>query len=99
MEAHPVAGQPDVQAEWFETVNDLPAQQAAWDDEALTADPSVAVFGEQLESVKIAPTLVTWPQVSAAADTQIEQIFRGGKSIEEALAELQSTADSLGTGQ
>jgi multiple sugar transport system substrate-binding protein len=91
--------EPNVQARWFEAVNDLPAQQSAWDDEALTADPRVAVFGDQLQSVKIAPTLVSWTQVSAAADTQVEQIFRGGKDVEDALAELQSTADSLGTGQ
>jgi multiple sugar transport system substrate-binding protein len=91
--------EPDVQARWFEAVNDLPAQQSAWDDEALTADPRVAVFGEQLQSVKIAPTLVSWTQVSAAADTQVEQIFRGGKDVEDALSELQSTAESLGTGQ
>jgi multiple sugar transport system substrate-binding protein len=91
--------QPDIQVDWFETVNDLPAQQSAWEDPALTEDARVAVFGDQLQSVNIAPTLTSWTQVSAAADTEIEQIFRGGKSVEEALAELQSTADSLGTGQ
>jgi multiple sugar transport system substrate-binding protein len=88
--------QPEVQVEWFKTVNDLPAQQSSWDDPALTSDPRVAIFGEQLQSVRIAPTLTSWTQVSAAADTQIEQIFRGGRSVEEALGELQSTADSLG---
>lgn len=91
--------QPDVQTEWFTTVNDLPAQQSAWEADALTSDPKVAVFGEQLKSVRIAPTLPQWTQVSAAADTQIEQVLRGGKAVEDALAELQSTADALGTGQ
>ena len=90
---------PDVQTAWFETVNDLPAQQSSWQDEALTSDPRVGVFGTQLESVKIAPTLTTWTQVSAAGDTQIEQIFRGGKSPADAMAELQQTAESLGTQQ
>lgn len=90
---------PDVQTAWFETVNDLPAQQSSWEDDALTSDPRVQVFGTQLQSVEIAPTLSTWPQVSAAGDTQIEQIFRGGKSPQDAMAELQATADSLGTGQ
>lgn len=91
--------QPDVQVEWFKTVNGLPSQQAAWDDPALTEDPKVAVFGAQLASVKTAPNLTTWPQVSAAGDTQLEQIIRASKDPAAALAELQSTADSLGTGQ
>lgn len=91
--------QPEVQVDWFSAVNDLPAQESAWDDPTLTADPKVAGFGEQLKSVKIAPTLTTWPQVSAAADTQLEQILRGDKDPAVALGELQSTADSLGTGQ
>jgi multiple sugar transport system substrate-binding protein len=91
--------EPENQTAWFETVNDLPAQQASWEDPALTDDPRVAVFGDQLDSVKIAPTLTSWAQVSAAADTQIEQIFLGGKDVQQALQELQSTADSLGTGQ
>lgn len=91
--------QPEVQTDWFSAVNDLPSQQSAWDSEALTSDPKVAVFGDQLKSVEIAPTLPAWAQVSAAADTQIEQVFRGGKSVADALKELQSTADSLGTGQ
>lgn len=91
--------QPEVQVEWFKTVNGLPSQQSAWDDPALTADPKVAVFGQQLQSVKTAPNLTAWNQVSAAADTQIEQIFRGDKPVADALADLQATADSLGTGR
>ncbi|MEV0143497.1 MULTISPECIES: sugar ABC transporter substrate-binding protein [unclassified Nonomuraea] len=91
--------QPDVQVEWFKTVNDLPSRQSAWKDPALTADPKVAVFGEQLKSTKTAPVLTTWTQVSAAADTEIERVFRGGKSPQDAVRQLQSTADSLGTGK
>lgn len=91
--------QPEVQVDWFTAVNDLPAQESAWDDPTLTADPKVAAFGEHLTSVKIAPTLTTWPQVSAAADTRLEQILRGDRDPAEALAELQQTADSLGTGR
>ncbi|WP_227497059.1 extracellular solute-binding protein [Planctomonas psychrotolerans] len=89
--------QPEVQVDWFETVRDLPAQQSSWEDDALTSDPMIAVFGEQLESVGIAPTVSTWSEVSAAADTQMERIFRGGADVQETLTELQATADGLGT--
>ncbi|MGG7449723.1 extracellular solute-binding protein [Plantibacter auratus] len=90
---------PKVQVDWFSTVNDLPAQQSAWKDSKLTEDPKVAVFGDQLRSVKIAPTLSTWAQVSAAADTTLEQILRGGKDPAEALKDLQQQAEALGTGK
>ncbi len=91
--------QPEVQVEWFTTVNGLPSQEAAWEDVALTSDEKVSVFGAQLQSVKTAPALTTWPQVSAAGDTQLEQVIKGGKDVAAALAELQSTAESLGTGR
>ena len=91
--------QPEVQVGWFKTVNDLPSRQSAWKDTALTSDPKVSVFGKQLESVKTAPALTTWTQVSAAADTEIERMARGGKSPQDAVRQLQSAADSLGTGE
>lgn len=91
--------EPDVQADWFEAVNDLPAQEVAWNDPALSENTKVSVFGDQLQSTKTAPPLTSWTQVSAAADTEVEQMIRGGKTPAEALAQIQSTADSLGTGK
>ncbi len=91
--------QPEVQVEWFQTVNALPSQQSAWDDPVLSEDPKVAAFGDQLESVKTAPNFSNWSEVSAAADTYVEQIMRGGKDPAEAMAELQAEADSMGTGE
>ena len=41
--------------------------------------------------------MTTWTQVSAAADTQVEQVVKAGKDPAQALQELQSTAKSLGT--
>lgn len=91
--------QPDVQVEWFKAVNDLPSQHSAWDSSVLANDPKVATFGSQLQSVKTLPTSPTWPQVSGAADTEWEKIVRGGESVDDALAAIQSTADDLGTDQ
>lgn len=90
--------QPDVQVEWYKTVNGLPSQQSAWDDPALTENPKTAAFGEQLQSTKTAPALTVWPELSAAADTQIEQIMRGVIPAAEGLAAIQAEADSLGFG-
>ncbi|WP_174264806.1 sugar ABC transporter substrate-binding protein [Phytoactinopolyspora halotolerans] len=89
---------PETQVAWFEATTDLPSQESAWTDKALADDPKVSVFGEQLQSVKTAPPLETWPQVSDAADSLVEQIVASGKDPAQAMAELQSTAESLGTG-
>lgn len=88
---------PDVQVQWFKKVNDLPSQQSAWKDPALTSDPKVATFGEQLKNAIGLPSLQTWTQVSAAGDTEYEKIVRGGQDVGTGLAAIQSTAESLGT--
>ncbi|NDL59436.1 sugar ABC transporter substrate-binding protein [Phytoactinopolyspora mesophila] len=91
--------EPEVQQEWFELTGDLPSQIEAWDTPALSENPLVAVFGEQLDDVRSLPMATTWPELSAAADTAVEQIYRGGKDAALALEELQASADSLGTGR
>jgi multiple sugar transport system substrate-binding protein len=90
--------EPETQVAWFKATTDLPSQKSAWTDPALANDPKVSVFGKQLEGVKTAPALTTWPQISAAADTLLEKIVKDGKDPAQAAKELQSTADSLGTG-
>lgn len=86
-----------VQAGWYKTTGDLPSVQSAWDDPSLTADPKLAVFKEQLGDTKAPPANTAWTQVSAAADTELEKIVKGTDPAT-ALKELQSKADSIGTG-
>ncbi len=85
------------QVKWYKATGDLPAVQSAWEDPSLSGDPKLAVFGEQLKDTNSPPPVTTWTQVSAAADTQVEQIVKAGKDPAQALQELQSTAESLGT--
>ncbi|MGQ4363548.1 sugar ABC transporter substrate-binding protein [Streptomyces sp. SAS_272] len=85
------------QADWYKTTGDLPAVQSAWEDPSLTADPKLAVFKEQLNDTKSPPANTAWTQVSAAADSQLEKIVKGTDPAT-ALKELQSSADSIGTG-
>jgi len=56
------------------------------------------VFGEQLKDTNAPPSVPTWTQVSAAADTQVEQIVKAGKDPAQALKELQAQAASIGIG-
>lgn len=90
---------PETQIEFFRATGDLPSHREAWNDPLLAGDPKVSVFGQQLQHVKTVPPVDTWPEVAAAADTALEQVFRGGKDPATALRELQATADSIGMGR
>jgi len=90
--------QPEVQVRWYEATGVLPAAQSAWRNPSLAGDEKLAVFGEQLEDTNSPPSVPTWTQVSAAGDTQLEQIVKADKEPAEAMQELQATADSLGLG-
>lgn len=88
--------QPDTQAAWFTKSGDLPAVQSAWKLPALASEPQLAPFGEQLKTAKTTPQLVSFDKVGAAGDSAIEHIIKGGQSVDAALKELQSQADSIG---
>ncbi len=89
---------PEVQVTWYETVNDLPAVHAAWDDDALAGDELLSTFGEQLDDAKSPPAIPTWEQVASALDGQIEQVTVGGSSPEDGCQAMQAEAESIGTG-
>jgi multiple sugar transport system substrate-binding protein len=89
---------PEVQVKWFETVKDLPAVQAAWDDEKLSGDEMLATFGEQLEDAKSPPAIPKWEEVAAAIDGQIEAVTQGNTSPEDGCKGMQQEAESIGTG-
>lgn len=92
------ASKPETQAKWYEKSSDLPASQKAWDDDALSDNDKLAAFGDQLKNTMAPPALSTWSQVSSAADRILEQMNKGQVSVDEGLKNLQSEADSIGTG-
>jgi multiple sugar transport system substrate-binding protein len=92
------ASQPETQQLWFETINDLPSVQSAWEGGPLTDDPLVAVFGEQLQETEAPPAVPTWEQVAASIDSDIERAVRGQVEPAEAVANMQQQAESIGTG-
>ena len=90
---------PEVQVKWFQTINDLPSVQAAWDDPALADDELLSAFGDQLADAKAPPAIATWEQVAAEAiDTQIEQVTVGDVTPEDGCAAMQTEAEAIGTG-
>src|SRR5690606_8247708 len=89
---------PDVQVKWYQTVKDLPAVKAAWDDATLSGDPFLNTFGEQLNDAKSPPAIATWEQVAAALDGEVEKVCKAGTDPAEALTAAQEQATVIGTG-
>lgn len=89
---------PEVQVKWYETVKDLPAVKAAWDDSTLSGDEQLKAFGDQLNDTRAPPSIATWEQVAAAIDAEIEKAAKGAASAEEAAKAMQQKATSIGTG-
>ena len=90
--------EPNPQQAFYEQVGDLPAVQSAWDSGELSTDPQLKVFGEQLDNAQSPPAVPTWEQVAASIDGLVEQASRGDLSDEDAVKEMQSKAQSIGTG-
>lgn len=88
--------EPKVQAEFYAATGDLPAATAAWKEQAVSSDASLATFGTQLKTAKAPPVSTSWVQVAAKGDQALESIRRGGVSVADALKKLQSDADTIG---
>jgi multiple sugar transport system substrate-binding protein len=90
--------QPETQTDWYTTMGDLPAVRASWDSGELASDPRLSVFGEQLDNANSPPAVPTWEQVAAVIDADVEKAVKDAVSVEDAVADMQSQASSIGTG-
>ncbi len=89
---------PKTQVKWFQTVNDLPAVESAWQDPTLTADKRVAVFGEALKTAKTPPPYATWDQIAKVLEDEIQKVALLKETPADAAKTMQSKADGIGTG-
>lgn len=89
---------PDVQVKWYQASSDLPAVKASWDDSALTSDPLLSAFGDQLADAKSPPAIGTWDQIADAFDTQVERLVKTEETAANAAKAIQEQATSIGTG-
>jgi len=89
---------PEVQVEWYKTVNDLPSVATAWDDPAIADDEYLSVFGEQLETAVAPPSIPTWEEVASVIDTELERLCKSGADPQEVATTIQEQAASIGTG-
>jgi multiple sugar transport system substrate-binding protein len=91
--------EPETQVSWFEATTNLPSVQTAWEDEALAADEKLQAFGTQLETAQAPPSFPTWEEVVTSFDTAMEQVAKAEADPQEVLDDVQTQAESIGTGQ
>jgi multiple sugar transport system substrate-binding protein len=89
---------PDVQVKWYQTSADLPAVTRGWDDPAIKGDALLSAFGEQLKDAKAPPSILTWEQVAAGFDAEIEKLAKTGQTPQDTAKAIQQKATSIGTG-
>jgi multiple sugar transport system substrate-binding protein len=89
------ASRPQTQAMWYETVADLPAVKAGWEQPALSAEEDLKVFRTQLDDAKAPPAVATWEELATKVNEQLERAALGKTTPREAAEAMQQAAVSL----
>jgi multiple sugar transport system substrate-binding protein len=88
-------GQSTAQVSWFKAANELPTAKAALGDSAVTGDPMVQVYSNQLQDAKLLPLVPKWDKISSAMLDALNSIVLKGNDEAATLAKLNSTVSSL----
>ena len=86
---------PDQQLRFYRLTGDLPARREAWSDTALTRDPRIRAFGEQLARTVASPKVPEWELIANRLRDYAERVVRGGARADSTLAELDRDVDRL----
>ena len=89
---------PEVQVKWYQLTTDLPSVSSAWQDPALAADTKLGTFGKQLQPAVAPPSFATWAQVAARFHAETETVPKTGADVATSLKNVQTEAQSIGTG-
>jgi multiple sugar transport system substrate-binding protein len=85
----------DQQRRFFHITGDLPSRESAWRDTALAGDPHARAFLEQLRHVQPMPQVPEWEQIATRVAQAAEQVARGSRSTDEALAALDRDVNAM----
>jgi multiple sugar transport system substrate-binding protein len=86
---------PERQLRFYALSGDLPARRAAWADTALTGDPRIRAFGEQLMRVQAPPGIPEWENVATVIQQHGETVARGAAPVDRVLEALDREVDRL----
>ncbi|MEV0225734.1 extracellular solute-binding protein [Streptomyces sp. NPDC050704] len=89
---------PSTQVAQYKAYSSLPAVISAWDDPAIADQPLLDAFLTQLKNTRAFPQVTTWQQVATRLGKEMEAVAKGTESAEKAASNVQSYAESLGTG-
>jgi len=87
--------EPAQQARFYALSGDLPARRSAWKIAGLADDPKAAPFLTQLGQVAPTPKVPEWEQIATRIAECAEQVMRGGKDLDAALADLDADVDRM----
>jgi len=86
---------PDQQLRFYHLTGDLPARIEAWSDTALTTDPHLRAFEQQLHRVEPTPKVPEWEQISVKLQDRVESVVLGSTPPDSALAALDRDVDAM----
>ncbi|MFJ1967611.1 extracellular solute-binding protein [Streptomyces sp. NPDC087903] len=89
---------PSTQVAQYTAYGSLPAVVTAWDDTAIAGQPLLDAFRTQLKNSRAFPRVSTWQQVATRLGKETEAVAKGTRTAERAASNVQSYAESLGTG-
>jgi multiple sugar transport system substrate-binding protein len=87
--------QPEQQVRFYRLTGDLPARREAWQDSALTRDPHLRAFWDQLQHVVPTPKVPEWELIATRLQDYTEMAVRGAASPDSALARLDRDVDRI----
>lgn len=87
--------EPVQQARFYELSGDLPGRPSAWRLAKLAADPKTAPFLVQLQRVASPPKVPEWERIANRVAECAEQVMRGGRDLDSALAALDADVDRM----
>ena len=87
--------QPSTQVAWYKAINDLPAVKSAWSDPSIANEPSLKVFGDQLNDAKAPPSIPQWEEIAKQIDNWLEKACLGQATPEDAAKGMQQAATSI----
>lgn len=86
---------PETQVAWFAATSQLPTNKAAAADPAVTADPNVEIYAQQLGDAKLLPLVPAWDKIGAEILKALNEIALNGADKETTLIQLNQTVAAL----
>jgi multiple sugar transport system substrate-binding protein len=86
---------PAQQARFYALSGDLPARRSAWERTGLAEDPRASAFLAQLDAAVATPKVPEWERIATRVAECAEQVLRGGRDLDAALADLDADVDRM----